>query len=137
MSFLKVNHRVGVALVALAMLAATCPQALANTISLECSYDGYTYRSPFAVDVDTDKSTVTINSPGENIGGSYKAPTVVGPYVAVIDDKTISWHWANTLAAATGDTSINRMNGKAIDTVHQSGQTIRVFWSCHAAQKQF
>jgi hypothetical protein len=136
MSFLKVNSNSRVALVAFALLVATCQPSLANTINLECSYDGYPNRSPFAVEVDKEKNTVTVNHPGENLGNNYLAPTVEGPYAAVIDDKTISWHW-RTDSLRTGDTSIGRMNGKAIETVHIDSQTFHDLWSCHVAQRQF
>ena len=137
MYFLKVNTGVQVALMAFALLAATCQPALANTINLECSYDGYPNRSPFAVGVDTDKNTVTVNHHGENLPGNvYQGPYVEGPFAAVIDEKAISWQW-QTNSWRTGDTSIDRMTGKAMETVHIDSRTAHDSWSCHAAQKQF
>jgi hypothetical protein len=138
MSFLKVNSGAGVALVALALLVAACQPALANTINLECSYDGYPNRSLFAVDVNMDKNTVTVNHPGENLPGNvYLAPNVEGPYAALIDDKTISWHSPTDRYQRSADTSLDRMTGKAIETVHIGSQTFHDVWSCHVAQRQF
>jgi hypothetical protein len=138
MSFLKLNGGTGVALVALAMLMASsqAARASANTITLECSYDGYPNRASFIIDVNKDKNTVTINHPAESLGDNYVPPSVEGPYPAVIDDNTISWHFEHP--GGHGDTSIDRMTGKAMSNgTLENGRGIHVPMSCHAAQKQF
>lgn len=106
-------------------------KASANSIILECSYDAYA-RPPFIVGVSMDNSTVTVSHPAENIGGIYVAPIVEGPYSAVISNDAISWNWKQS--SLTGDTSIDRITGKALDNISNG---LHVVWSCHATQNKF
>jgi len=136
MSFFKLNGGARATLLALAVLVSTCHPALANTITLECSYDGFPNRASFTVDINKNSNTVTTNSPGENLGNTVIAAHVSGPYPAVINDKAISWHWQNAYQQS-GDVKIDRVTGKALDTMQLGSETARVAWSCHAAQNKF
>lgn len=111
-----------------------------NTITLECSYDGYPNRAHFKVDINKAKSTVTINSPAENLcpNGCYMAPRVEGPWLARIEESTISWSSPPDNGGIARSTIIDRSTGKAMQAMTQAGADVgHVPWSCHAAQNQF
>jgi hypothetical protein len=110
-------------------------QAAAETVLLECSWDGYPGRAPFTVVIDKDRNSVTINHAAETIGGIYKAAETDGPYPVMTTDQTYSWTTPPTQYYGTINNSIDRVSGRAMQSGTQAGVEFHTPSTCHAANR--
>jgi hypothetical protein len=123
MSFLKLNGDAGAFLVALAVLAASCQAARAETIVLTCQSSQIA--APALIKINTGNNTVV---DGGNSGRGWLEP---GTYPARITDEEISWDEGGFIV------KLNRMTGNLHMSGYGTSTGAEADEQCHKTEKQF
>jgi hypothetical protein len=136
MSVLKFNARV--ALVALAMLAASAQAARAETITLVCN-TGVSRAAPDTIDLDEAKGLATVHYGGITMSNGQVTPVYKPPpSPATFTKNTIRFsEHGDDQGKRDVDFTINRLTGIVDLVVTVDGQRYHNQWTCDVGKAKF